>query len=251
MADSLYNAIFERKSIRRYTDELVSDHMQAEILDYAQEGALKLYPELPYAVEIVGADEVGKLAVSKAPHFLLFYAREGAGAYDHLLNAGFVLQQLDLWLHTRGLGRCWLGLAKPKQREKDGMQHCITLAFGHPAEPLSRTAADFKRKALEQISTGSDPRLEAARVAPSAVNSQTWFFDAHDGDIDVFMERTGAIKRRIYGSMNVIDNGIALCHLYLASQHFDLPFNFLVVPETQAPQKDGYNYMGTITSSTS
>ena len=55
------------------------------------------------------------------------------------------------------------------------------MAFGKPAEPLYRELSEFKRKPLAEISEGSDERLEAARLAPSGMNVQNWYFIAKDG----------------------------------------------------------------------
>jgi len=42
-----------------------------------------------------------------------------------------------------------------------------------------------------------------------------------------------------------LDLGIALCHISLASQHFDLPFGFVV--ESDVPKEPkGYKYIGTV-----
>lgn len=49
----------------------------------------------------------------------------------------------------------------------------------------------FKRKSMEQITDRPDAKLEPARLAPSAVNSQPWFF-AHEGDtIHVWCSKKG------------------------------------------------------------
>ena len=246
IAQELYDAIFQRKSIRRYSNKPISEQALHDVSDFINNTATPLFPEIAFSTDIVLPAEVGKLGIPKAPHFLLFYTGQGEDNTQHLLNAGFIIQQLDLYLHAQGIGTCWLGLARPKQREKDGLAHCITLAFGYPEGELARTADDFKRKSLEQISQGSDPRLEAARLAPSAVNSQNWFFDASGQGIDVYMGEVGALKKKLYGTMNVIDIGIALAHLQLASLHYQLPFDHRTLPAEEAPSKDGFTYIATI-----
>jgi len=60
---------------------------------------------------------------------------------------------------------------------------------------------------MERITDKSDPRLEPARLAPSAVNSQPWYF-THEGDtIHVWCSKKGS----------PLDTGIALAHLYVAN----------------------------------
>lgn len=50
------------------------------------------------------------------------------------------------------------------------------MAFGYPSEELFRNVSDFRRRSLIEISEGADSRLEAARIAPSGMNSQNLFF---------------------------------------------------------------------------
>lgn len=60
---------------------------------------------------------------------------------------------------------------------------------------------------LEQITDKPDPRLEPARLAPSAVNGQPWYF-AHEGEtIHIYCNKKGS----------PLDAGIALAHLYVAN----------------------------------
>ena len=59
------------------------------------------------------------------------------------------------------------------------------MAFGYPSEELFRNVSDFKCKSLTEISEGADSRLEAARIAPSGMSSQNWFFLCTNGIIHV------------------------------------------------------------------
>ena len=113
------------------------------------------------------------------------------------------------------------------------MKFVIMLAFGHPkGEQLRHDRKEFKRKPMEQISDKADPRLEAARFAPSAVNSQPWYF-THEGDtIHVHCSRKGG----------PLDIGIALAHLYIENPE---PFRFFRA-ETAA-EVPGYRYIGSVT----
>lgn len=244
MNESLFNAIFHRKSVRSFTDESLSNETLAQVIDYAQ-GVAPLYPDIKIDFAIENDLPIGLFAV-KAPHYLCLYTEKGEGP-EHLVNAGYVLQNVDLYLHTRGLGSCWLGVAKPKVRRIDDRKFLIMLAFGKPQGALGRSDLDeFKRKPLDQISSGDDPRLEAARLAPSATNAQNWFFEAVGDNINVYATKLTGAKKRLYGNLTIIDGGIALCHLMLASKHFDLPFNYQVLPVGAVPKKEGHEYLATI-----
>ena len=139
------------------------------------------------------------------------------------------------------MGCCWLGAAKPQEKEASSLPFVICMSFGKPAEPLQRELSEFKRKALSQISDGMDKRLEAARLAPSGINAQGWFFIATGGKIHCYRKKPNPITGLVLGPMGEIDLGIAVCHIYIESG------NFKYEKETNAPVKKGFIYMGTVT----
>jgi hypothetical protein len=114
----------------------------------------------------------------------------------------------------------------------EGMKFVIMLAFGYPkGDQLRHDLKSFKRKSLEQIADRLDPRLEPARLAPSAVNSQPWFF-THDGNtIHVYCNKKGTR----------LDAGIALAHLYVANED---AFRFCKAAYVQ--EVAGYHYIGSV-----
>ena len=151
-------------------------------------------------------------------------------------NIGFLFQQLDLYLQTLGLGVCWLGMGRmnPKTTtEVEGMKFVIMLAFGHPkGDQLRQDLKGFKRKSMDKITDKADPRLEPARLAPSAVNSQPWYF-VHEGEtIHVYCNKKGTR----------LDAGIALAHLYVANEE---SFRFCKVESVS--EIAGYGYVGSVT----
>ncbi|WP_371723380.1 nitroreductase family protein [Isachenkonia alkalipeptolytica] len=82
-----------------------------------------------------------------APHYIAIYSEEKEG---YLLNAGYILQQLDLYLSKEGIGTLWLGLGKPQEslKAKNGLLYVITLAVGKAKKKLQRkSSAECKRKA--------------------------------------------------------------------------------------------------------
>ena len=120
------------------------------------------------------------------------------------------------------------------------LPHVIALAFGKPSEPLHRELSNFKRKPLSAISEGDDPRLEAARLAPSAMNMQNWFFIATNGKIHCYLRKTNPLLGLIYGKMNRIDLGIAICHIAQESDKFSF------AKMDDAPMRKELIYIGTV-----
>ena len=230
---NLYDYIWKRKSTRNYNEIPLSEEELNQILEYAKE--LKpLYPNIKVDYQITTAAK--KSLSGKAPYYLMISSEEKEG---HLENVGFMFQQLDLYLSSQGYGSCWQGMAKPSVELKSELPFVIAIAFGNIDNPY-RNQTEFKRKPLEKISDGKDERIDAARVAPSAVNNQNWYFSANNNEIDVFIKK-GPIN--IFERTNRIDIGIAICHLYIASEHSGKPFNF--TSET-TKEKKGYLYVGSV-----
>lgn len=234
----LYEFIYKRKSVRRYNMEGLPIELLIEIENFIK-NIVPLHKEIRVNYKIVS--DAKNLLPVKAPHYLLIYSDENEG---YLNNIGFMFQQLDLFLSSKGLGACWLGMAKPKDKIDDKKDFVIVIGFGKAINSPYRELSEFKRKPADAVYSGTDERLEAARLAPSAANSQNWFFDEHEGSIHVYQKAINALQNMLYGKMNQIDIGIALCHLFVAGLQKELNFEF----STNINHKDlnGFNYVGTI-----
>ena len=227
--------IRKRKSIRKY-DALPLDNAALEEVQ-AQIGRIKpLYPDIRYSIEI--ASKTKGIFNVVAPHYLIFRSEEKDGAFE---NIGYIGQQMDLYFSGSGIGSCWLGMAKPEDSGEPTLNHVISMSFGKPAEPLHRALSGFKRKPLEEISEGVDARLEAARLAPSAMNAQNWLFVAENGKIHCYRKKSGNPLGFIYNKLHCIDMGIAICHI--AEESGDFRFSM----ESGNPERKGYVYTGTVT----
>ena len=227
--------IRKRKSIRKY-DMTKLDNITLEKVKAQIDRLVPLYPDIRYSIEIT--DKTKGLFNVSAPHYLVFGSEDKDGAYE---NIGFIGQQLDLFFAENGLGCCWLGASKPQEKEASSLPYVICMSFGKPAELLYRELSEFKRKELSQISEGIDKRLEAARLAPSGINAQGWFFVANNGKIHCYCKKLNPIMGLVLGRMGEIDLGIAICHIFKESD------SFKYVKEADAPMKKGFIYMGTIT----
>ncbi|MFP4199092.1 MAG: nitroreductase family protein [Halanaerobium sp.] len=244
--EELYQTIFKRKSIRKYQQEKLNAEKLQEIKDFLAE-TKAINPEIKFEAKIVDSDLVKSLIPIKAPHYLQFFSEEKG---DYLLNTGFILQQLDLYLAANNLGSCWFGMARPKKEiiAESELEYVITLVFGRAAEENIRDSIeDFDRKPLAEIKEGNDyyDLLEAARLAPSATNGQPWYFKVENERIHLFQNEPNFIKKFFYEKMNRIDMGIALAHLWLAAVEYDYNFSFKKYSKPPA-EVEGYNYLGTV-----
>ncbi len=235
---ALREIIFKRKSTRSYTGEPVPTEQLDAIRSFIAQ-LVPLYPELPIDIRIVGVEDVRCMQPWKTPHFITVSAEDTPEGF---INVGFMLQQLDLFIQSLGLGSCWVGLGRPRTPVSDTLPHAILMPFGVAAEPVWRDSPDqFRRNTLAQIADTADERLECVRLAPSATNSQPWYF-RHEGErLHVYQVIQGALKRMTLGKMNCIDMGIALCHLALTSEG-----EFVLEKLENAPLLEGYTYIGTV-----
>lgn len=132
---------------------------------------------------------------------------------------------------------------KPKEADPD---YIIGIAFGNPAVPTVRRPEEFKRKSLEEIARGVDSRLEAARLAPSGMNGQPWYFIVDGSRVHTYCRTgSGGLFGKMYGFTD-LDVGIALCHLAVAGEHEGKEFQFALMKEGAPVPPSGYTYVGTV-----
>ena len=146
------------------------------------------------------------------------------------------MEQLVLYLHTKGIGSCYQGGARVKHEDEKELEPVMIMAFGYPAEPLERSYEDFRRIELKKLVTirgafGKVQRklLEAARLAPSAMNRQPWRFVSSEDRIHLFVKKPGKLGYQTQQDFNLFDAGVALSHMLVTAeeQWFDLEYQKL------------------------
>ncbi len=230
MLMNLEEQIYLRKSCRKYCDGEIDMNMIHDFL----KGAKPLNSDINYHYEILMPDEVSIRNRWRAPYYLALYS-EKKDNYGE--NLGFVFQQLCLYLQANGIGNCWVGLDVPKKKNTDFV---ISIAFGK-SQVMTRKRDEFKRKSLSKISDFEDEKLIPAQLAPSAINSQPWYFRHNEDDFDVFCLKQNLLKRKILGKWNSVDVGIVLAHMYVANEN---TFEFYKKRDFESLK--GYNYVGSI-----
>lgn len=227
---TLNEMIYHRKSCRSFTGKPVDAELIEAILRFEPK---PLYPEIKTCMDIVSRDKVRCICPWTTPQVITICSEQSNG---YLENVGFLYQQMELYLQTLGLGVCWLGMGRmnPKNApETAGMKFVIMLAFGYPkGDQLRHNGKGFRRKTMEQITDSPDLRLEPARLAPSAVNSQPWYFTHEDDYLHTYCSRKGSR----------LDAGIALAHLYVANEE-----TFCFFRTGNAAEIPGHTYIGSFT----
>jgi len=219
-ANDLYDAIFKRKSIRNYDPTPLSQTLLNEITDNLHD-LRPMASNIKTEFKIISPDQV-KRAMKKAPHYIAAFSERE----DHYrANIGFMLQQMDLYFSANGLGSCWLGIPVPAKEviESTNLEYVILMSFGNSTETLHRTnVSEFKRKPLSEITDirDADEMLEPARLAPSAINRQNWYFTGTKNMIQAYSSKPSFLGNLLGGKFNPINVGIAVCHLQITAEHF-------------------------------
>ena len=239
---NIKETIYHRKSFRSYSEKLLSAEIMQDI-EKAITEAKPLYPHIKFGWEFIGNENFKSVQNWRAPHYIAMFTEETDGARE---NLGFIFQQVELYMQSKGIGTCWLGLGKLSDADDviakhSGMECVMMMAFGIPeGEEYCKDLSEFKRRTLAEISDREDSRLECARIAPSAVNSQPWYFVHDGGTINVYCV-TKYLIHKVLGKMNKFDMGIALAHLYVENKE---TFEFF---KTENPKEiKGHYYIGSI-----
>ncbi len=212
MMNELYSMIFKRRSFRKFSsDKLTISELEAIISSYDREiGTYKIEERRNTSCPI------GDLC-------LLCYG-DKSDPFS-ILEVGYKIERLELYLQSKGVGVCWYGFGRTKEKKFDEKDFIIMLALGHlKPEELRSDVSEFKRNKLEDIFSGSfDNRVaEAARLSPSACNSQPWRIESNEHEISVYRtEGNSSIMRgSIKKYFNTIDIGIFLAILEVALENF-------------------------------
>lgn len=225
----LVSQIFTRKSCRKYLDEKIDMTPIHQFMSSVK----PLIPEINYSYKILTRDEVSLKTIWSAPYYLAIYSDKKE---NYKLNVGFIFQQLSLYMQSLNIGSCWVGMGSVKEKNP---KFVILISFGK-SNDLKRDMDEFKRKSLSKISEVEDEKLKVAQLAPSAINSQPWYFKHTNEGYDVFKVKYNIVKRKILDKWNDIDVGIALAHIYVSNQD-TFQFEF----KNKSDMK-GYAYVGSL-----
>lgn len=228
--------IYKRQSIRSYADGGLDDETLNNLEEFIG-NAKVLNPNINWSYEIVDTSQFKTPLPWKAPHYILMYSEKKD---NYRQNIGFIFQQVDLYLQCKGIGTCWIGMGKPRDNNKK-QEYIIAMAIGRPAQEIYRNKEEFQRNKLNEISDVEDEKLIPAQLAPSAGNSQPWYF-VHNNDesISIYRKKLGLVKRRLFGRWSPTDIGIALAHIYVSNRE---SFNYYLMDNPE--QFDGCVYEGT------
>lgn len=249
-----YPAIKERRSKRIFDQQRA---LKPDVLAALEEVCNSFRP-FPHARAVLVKESIDTVftgilgsygKVRGAPALIAFIGQVGG---DHVpeevgyTGEGIILEATALWLNT-----CWVagffrethvaGIAGVGRNEKV----LAVTPVGYALEPapfeeklMSVFGLHRQRKPLARLVTGVDRNmwpdwiktaLEAARLAPSAVNRQPWGFHVERDGVTVFV-RTG--RSRVVVSKR-LDCGIAMLHAHVGALQCGQPgkWEFLQSPQ--------------------
>ena len=219
-----YEAIYIRKSVRRYSKRAVPPVLLKQIRNCAEKVTLR-QEDSKCTIRIYSAREAhqkirGVFRVS-APYYMAVFTKKTAFS---MVDAGCYAERLVLYMATKGLGTCYQGCCRLDPSEiPEGMQQAIIIAFGYAEKSLVRSTEHAKRQPLNKLchfreNADEEIRsmLKAARLAPSSFNRQPWRFAVWSDHIELYVHRDPVLKH-FFGAMQLIDAGIVLCHLLEAA----------------------------------
>ena len=246
-----YEAIFRRKSGRKYKKMEVEEPILKKIREYGRE-AVGYRPDVRVKWKIYKACDrkVKGLFQVKAPYYAALYSET---CEDCQIYAGCLMEQLVLYMHTVGIGSCYQGSARLQEDEEEDLKLMMILAFGYPEESLERARTDFKRAEFQKlVKTGGSMDknlkrlLDCARLAPSALNQQPWRFVVTENRIHLFVKRPGRVGYQKQLEKNLFHAGIVLSHMLLAAEEHWLDLEYQKLNSIMEKAIQNYLYTGSL-----
>ena len=224
---TLQEAIETRHSVRKYIDKEIPADIIAVLQDRIAEcnnvGNLNIQLVLNETKAFTGMLSYGKFSGVK--NYLVMVGQKSKDLDERI---GYYGEHLVLLAQTLGLNTCWVGLSYRKVPEayyvgKDEKLACmIALGYGETQ------GASHKIKSIEEVSNTSDitpswfkKGVEAALLAPTAVNQQKFSFDYLS--LKNNRHQVSAKKGLSMIGYTQMDLGIAKCHFEIGAgkENFD------------------------------
>ena len=230
---NIYEAVFARKSVRSFRMDMISPPLLESIKNYHRE-VQGLFGKNETSTVLVdnhsGKQRTLGMFGVKAPYYLLIYSEDGEKA---VMNVGFVCQQIELYICSRGLGSCIVNpsSARKSLRSQGSQKLCGIIAFGRSTSGYTRQQVEAKRLEMSKLCVYKEkPRLwmkqllEAARIAPSSMNSQPWRFVVYDNRIHIFSKGKKTEQMKLLDELNF---GIMFANMIVVAEELWLDVDLI------------------------
>lgn len=264
MNKKMYASIQNRRSIRRYRPQPLSSERISQIKKIITQ-IQPLNPANKLTVSIQNTRKGEDLAtlvggygkILSPPHYLVPAMTGNAFA---LTDLGYCVEKLVLHLTSLDIGTCYVGTVGQEEKMRRHFQLAKTarigalVAFGIPASGAGRIVNNLIRKGVgatkkrpaekiffsESFENPSPPTaelsplIEAARLAPSAVNAQPWRLLWFKKNLFLFVASRYAQAKSDY---RFYDGGICMGNISVVLQALDRSgrWHFLTGTEPELP----------------
>lgn len=210
----IYEAMRARHSVRAYEQR----EIEGEIKDMLEDKIAELNGRSGLHIQLITHEpkafdspmaHYGKF--SGVTDYIAMIGKKGADLEE---KCGYYGEKLVLFAQQLGLNTCWVAVSYKKIKTAymldAGEKLCIVIAIGYG----KTQGVPHKSKAPSEVADmGNVPEwfkkgVEAALLAPTAVNQQKFFFAIADGKVSAKAGR---------GFYSRIDLGIAKCHFELGA----------------------------------
>ena len=178
-----YKEIFKRKSFHFFIGGEPTTEEDLKQINEFIKTVEPLYPDIKTEIRIVKESET--TCHRGADYCILFYSEHKEG---YLRNIGYIGEQIDLYLASLNIGALWFGIGKTKEKEIEGLEYVIMIAFkGMSESSFRKDMFKSKRKPLEEIWSGEEMDIaNIVRFTPSACNTQPWFVENKENELSIY-----------------------------------------------------------------
>lgn len=240
---NLFDAAELRMSVRSFCHEELNKEVLMEIDEFIS-NIERFATEIDADIEIIKT--LGKKL--RPPYYAVLYSENKPGSY---FNAGYMMQQLVLYLTSRGIGTCYKMLPVGiHNKDSLGRKYMICIAFGIPKNEMYRNPSKVDRNALDRICVSKtemtkDMRtlLEVARLSPSSFNNQPWRFVVSDGKIHIFKREPGNAK---VDNITDVDMGIMMANVVTCAEELWIDISIKTIQDIKEKKYSNNEYVASI-----
>lgn len=181
--NNFYKEIFKRKSFHFFIGGETTTEDDVKKVEEFIKTIEPLYPEIKTEIKIV---KEKKTSCKRGADYCILFYSEPKG--DYLRNIGYIGEQIDLFLTSINIGALWFGIGKTKEKEINGLEYVIMIAFKRmPETSFRKDMYKAKRKAIEEIWSGEQNDIaNIVRFAPSACNTQPWYVENINNELTIY-----------------------------------------------------------------
>lgn len=214
---TIQEAIVARHSVRQYMEKPIELEKIAQLQSLIDECNTQGQLHLQLVTNEPKAFSTGMAKYGGFKGVNNYIAVVGHKGEDEKL--GYYGEKVVLFAQTLGLNTCWVGMSFKKQPDKyqvlddQSLVAVISLGYG-----VNQGKAHSQKKGIEHFCHVEGPLpewfrqgMEAALLAPTAVNQQKFMFILHEGN------RVEAKTRFSFFGYTALDLGIVKCHFEIGA----------------------------------